>query len=211
MAQLVPKVLTAIKEPSTKGEPRPTILRRFEQKALFNDCGDPELKKMFAAAQRFAASVNYTAPYWLTLAGTSGAGKTHLAKAVWRQWMDQNRFDIGFDAPAQRTYGNTGMFIRWRELCSDLRSGCYEGIEDIIKEWFVVFDDVGSEQDNTGFIASATDRIFAGRVGKWTMITTNLTLQEIADRIDVRVADRMLRNDGVVVEVNCPSYMMRAK
>jgi DNA replication protein DnaC len=164
---------------------------------------------MFSAAQLFAASVNYTRPYWLTLSGRSGCGKTHLARAVWKQFMDQNRFDVSFDQGNQRVYGGSGMFVKWREFCAIIRAGGYGLIDDVCQEWFVIIDDLGSERDNSGFIAEAIDRIFAARIGKWTMITTNLTLKDISEKIDVRVADRMLRDNGVIVETNCQSWALR--
>lgn len=164
---------------------------------------------MLDAARTFAASVNYTEPYWLTMCGKSGVGKTHLAKAVYRQFMQQNRFDIMFDAIRQHVFGNTGTFIDWRDFCDDLRSGAYADVDWLCNEWFVVLDDVGSERDPTGFIASALDRILNSRQRKWTLITTNLTLAEISERLDTRIASRMLRNDGVVIEADTTDYSLR--
>ncbi len=169
---------------------------------------NPEREKLLYEATRFAASINYTKPYWLTLCGHSGIGKTHLAKAVWRQFMEQNRFELKWNKAEQKTYGNTGIWCNWRKACSEFRNGAYGYIEDLCDEWFVIIDDLGAEMDTTGFIASATDRIMAGRKGKWTMITSNLLLRDIAARIDARVASRMLRDDGVVVESHAQDFLL---
>lgn len=207
--ETVAKVLTEISEPSTKATPKTTIIQRFQRATKFDTFGDPELKHMFEAAQVFAASINYTEPYWLTLTGKSGIGKTHLARAVWKQWMDQNRFEVKFDKARNRIYGNTGSYINWRELCSQLRSGDYDWIETLCREDFVILDDIGSERDPTGFIASNTDILLNGRLRKWTMITTNLSLKEIADKMDTRIASRMLRDGSVVVECKALDYNLR--
>lgn len=161
---------------------------------------------MLEATARFAASINYVPPYWLTLAGTSGIGKTHLCKAVMRQFMEQNRFEVKLDRLEQRIYGNTGTFCDWRKFCADVRSGSFGLMEDLISEWFVVLDDIGTEHDPNGFIASALERVIAGRKGKWTLITCNLSLQQIAERLDTRIASRMLRDNGEVLEINATDY-----
>jgi len=182
-------------------------LRRL---AHFETLKDPPLEKFLDGAATFAASINYVSPpHWLTLSGESGTGKTTLARAIYRQFMDQNRFEIQFDKSRNRIVGNTAMFVDWRKLCDSLRGGAYELLEDICEEWFVILDDLGAERDTTGFIASATDRILNSRLGKWTLLTTNLPLSEIAERIDPRVASRMLRDNNVVIEIDAPDWNRR--
>jgi DNA replication protein DnaC len=165
-------------------------------------------RKLLEETTRFAASLNYTQPYWLTICGESGIGKTHLARAVWDQFRHENRFNLKFSKSGNFTYGNTAFWCDWRKCCAEFRDGAYGLIEDICNEWFVVIDDLGAEYDPTGFIASATDRIIAGRRRKWTMITTNMFLSEIANRIDTRIASRMLRDGGVVIESKAVDYVM---
>jgi DNA replication protein DnaC len=205
--ELIGGVLTAIKEPATKENPNITILQKFRQRANFVS-NNAERRKLLEETTRFAASLNFTQPYWLTLIGDSGIGKTHLARAVWKQFMTENRFETKFNKLENRIYGNTGMWCSWRRACAEFRDGSYGYIEDLSNEWFVIIDDLGAEQDTTGFIASATDRILAGRKGKWTMITSNLFLKEIADRIDTRIASRMLRDGGVVIESKASDYLL---
>jgi DNA replication protein DnaC len=184
-------------------------LKRFKNVAHFETFNDPKLERLFDVARDFAASINYTTPYWLTLCGKSGVGKTHLAKAVYRQFMQQNRFDIMFDSIRQKTYGNTGEFVNWRDFCDAVRSGAYDHIDQLCDEWFVILDDIGSERDPTGFIASALDRILNSRQKKWTLITTNLSLPEISERLDARIASRMLRDNGVVIETDATDFSLR--
>ena len=164
---------------------------------------------MFEAAAHFAASLNFTQPYWLTLAGASGIGKTMLARAVYKQFMDQNRFEVKFDPARNHITGNTATFCNWRKFCDDVRSGSFGVVDDLCSDWFVILDDIGSEHDPSGFIASTLDRIINQRQGKWTLITTNLFLDQVAARLDQRVASRLLRNGGVVIECQAADYNFR--
>lgn len=127
--------------------------------------------------------------------------------------MDYARFEVHLDMQRQHIDGNTGQFVDWRQFSGDLKASCFGRLEDIEKDWFVILDDIGSPHDPTGFIASALDRICNSRSDmtkpKWTFITCNLMLNQIAERIDTRIADRMLRNGSVVVESTLESWALR--
>lgn len=165
---------------------------------------------MLDATARFAASVNYTNAYWLTLSGQSGIGKTHLSKAVLQQFLDQNRFERFPDYEHNRIVGNTEWYCDWRKFADDIRSGSYERlVEDACDEWFVIIDDFGAERDPSGFVAAAADRILNGRRDKWTLITTNLSLKDIGERMDVRIASRLIRDRNEFVEVEAQDYALK--
>ena len=46
------------------------------------------------------------------------------------------------------------------------------------------------------------------RVGKWTILTSNLSMVQIA-QADNRIASRMVRNNGIVADVNTKDYNLR--
>ena len=46
------------------------------------------------------------------------------------------------------------------------------------------------------------------RVGKWTILTSNLSMVQIA-KVDKRIASRMVRNKGIVADVNTKDYNLR--
>lgn len=166
---------------------------------------------MLSEAARFAGALNFTRPYWLTMAGPSGVGKSHLARKIYRQWMIENRFHTV--VRDSRVLGNTGSFRDWRKLVAQVRGGDFDLVDDLCEEWFLVLDDIGTEQDNSGFILSVLDRIINARIGKWTVITTNFNVRQVAERLDARIASRMLRGGGVVVEVpeNTMDFAMRTR
>lgn len=209
MDELVPKVLTEMQAPITKIEKPTTTYVSLARVGAWKTFNEPKLQEMWRAAEKFAADVNNRKPYWLTLCGPSGTGKTHLSKMLFRHFMGASRFNIDFDPVQQKVIGNTGQFCNWRKLSADLKSGCYELIEDLIDDWFVVLDDVGASHDPSGFIASALDQVIAGRLKKWTVITCNFGLAQIAERMDERIASRMIRDDNVVVECDTMDFNLR--
>lgn len=165
---------------------------------------------LFDRVAQFASEINFGKPRWLTLCGLSGIGKTMLAREVWRHFMEHSRFEIGLDVMEQCVTGNTGQFCDWRGFCKDVRSGCFGRIDDLIEDHFVVLDDIGTEHDPNGFIASTLDRICNSRQRKWTLITCNLSLHQIAEKIDPRIADRMMRHGSEVFESSLESFALQA-
>lgn len=119
--------------------------------------------------------------------------------------MQQNRFDNSV-----KLHGNTGIWCDWRKFCNDIRCGQWDLAADLCDEWFVVLDDIATEHDPSGFIASKLDLIANARRQKWTLITVNLRLNEIAEKLDPRIASRMLRDNGVVYEINTTDYALRS-
>lgn len=125
--------------------------------------------------------------------------------------MGCSRFNVNYEAISNRIVGNSGQFCCWRKVASDLKGGSYGLIEDLSDDWFVVLDDIGTAHDPSGFIASALDRILNSRLRRWTVITCNLSLKEIAAKIDARIASRMIRDDSVVIELaGLPDFNTRA-
>lgn len=89
--------------------------------------------------------------------------------------------------------------VYWPEMVGRLRDvDDREGREKFkeMAKWPVLFlDDIGAERDHTGFSSDQLNSILGQRVGKWTIITSNLPLHKIAE-IDVRISDRMVREKG---------------
>jgi DNA replication protein DnaC len=163
----------------------------LEKLSEFQTLGDPQLKQMRTETARFITAYKrgYN-PRWLSLLGTSGAGKTMLAKAI------------------RRICG--GRFVTWTRVANMLREGEYRWFSDLMREPIVILDDLGSEYA-TPFIAAKLYEFLSERVGRWTIITCNLSLADIGNKIDVRIASRMLRNDSQVVDVDVPDFNVRQR
>lgn len=91
-----------------------------------------------------------------------------------------------------------------------LKAGQYDLPESLRGDFLVVFDDLGASRDKTDFVPEAIYRFACARLGRWTVWTTNLTLQEIKDRLDPRIASRLLRDENKVRAINCRDYTLHA-
>lgn len=150
------------------------------------------------------------APYWLSLLGTSGAGKTYLSKRVYDWHRDQTQFDIGnFESGEEVVMARE--WVNWSVFAGALQAnGGRERMEDLKSAKFVVIDEIGADRDPNGHVRDCLARICSARVGKWTLITSNRSLSAIATTIDQRVASRMIRDNSVVVDVDMPDYALRS-
>lgn len=170
---------------------------------------DPQIEAMVERVaeymQHFKAN---RVPSWLSLLGTCGTGKTHCAQKVWvhlynrtRNWSPSHVYDGPryIERP-----------IYWPALIRDLRNGQrYEELADMAG-WPVLFlDDIGAERDTTGFAAEQLNTLLGSRVRKWTILTSNLMLEQLAS-IDLRIADRIVREPGnQFIEVDTVSHSQR--
>ena len=156
----------------------------------------PEVRKMHREAQWFLNDIlNHQKPRrWLSLLGASGAGKTHLASAV--------KAVLRRERPAL-----SAQFWKWQKVVSMLRDGEWALVEHLVNNVSVLFlDDIGAE-NTTPAILSALNRIADGRLGKWTLITSNLLPDHIGERLDVRIASRLFRGANKVCTIaNAPDY-----
>lgn len=187
----------------------------------FDTCGDEQLERMKREAASFADDMrNDRSPRWLSLLGTSGAGKTMLAKSITRyfrvnlDWSTDSAATgatRGLGNPHGRIIRRRGGFINWGEAINNrMLQGEFEFLEDLRRFWFFSIDDIASEHErHRELSASKLYNVLESRLGKWTVITANLSLAQIGGSLDTRIASRMLRNESVVVDVNVPDFNLR--
>lgn len=181
-------------------------IRDWEKFLEFDSFGDKQLEGMMLCCARFCWRIkDDLEPSWLSILGDSGTGKTHCARKVWA-W-----------AKKKFVWAKMGFIedeIYWPEMVGRLRDvDDKEGREKFkeMAKWPVLFlDDIGAERDKTGFSSDQLNSLMGQRVGKWTIITSNLPLDKIGE-IDVRISDRMIREKGnELIELeNLQSYALR--
>ncbi len=187
---------------------KPEILDLFND---FNTFNDPSLVKALKASMNFclAMASSDIPAYWLTLLGPSGVGKTMLARkcAQFFRLIENCR-----DERCQPTedYNRHGGFKRWSSVVNDMLSGDYSGIRHLKEDWFLALDDIGTEYErNKELCISKLYDIFSERAGVFTVITCNLSLQEINSRMDARIASRLLRDGNIVIDVTARDFNLR--
>lgn len=160
-------------------------------------------------------------PRWLSFLGTSGAGKTMLAKFIWHvfrdnfhgitNWEKSNRTQTD-DNPWGRIVRDRGGFIKWGDAINKrMLKGDYDFLDDLRSYDFFVIDDIAAEYEkHRALSASKLYDVFDNRLKKWTVITANLSLQQISEQYDPRIASRMLRDGSIVVDVDVVDYNLRA-
>lgn len=187
-------------------------LAKWEQWFGFNTMLDRELVSMLTEAARFVQEIKANPNgkgRWLSLLGSSGTGKTFLAKRVMRWIREQGARYTCFTSGASlaRSYS----FTYWPEFIQEGREGDFSRKADMAGDWFACIDELSADKDRTGWIADSAAYVAGKRVDKWTLFTSNLTGEEIAQQIDTRVISRMTRDRNRVCVVSCQDYALRPK
>lgn len=143
------------------------------------------------AAQRKAQ------PYWLSLLGKSGCGKTHLLRLARAVLKDR---------------GCRVAMMVWREVLDKLRGGASDFMRYLVELPYLLIDDVGAEFNATAkamnFSHSALCELADARTHRWTMLTSNLSLKDMAEE-EMRVSSRLVRHGNIVSPMDqAPDYAM---
>jgi DNA replication protein DnaC len=169
----------------------------------FKTLQDPVLKKMVQSAARFEIEFSALSdPRWLSFLGNSGTGKTMISKTLYGRAMGVERLTTH----PQLICGVAKTF--WPKLVSDLRAQKYWLLDDLVDANFVFIDEIAVEHDPSGFAKDKLCELLSRRVGKWTLITSNLNLEKLSE-IDARISSRMIRGKSVVCECDTTDYFLR--
>jgi hypothetical protein len=179
---------------------------------------EPSLTRAASAAAKFVADIEAGAdPYWLTLSGEPGCGKTLISTATFRQAAKSceaatanHPQQTGVYSERRRRPGTRWIDeTRFAQLFLDDKQ--YDLPEHLAIEWLVCYDDLGSKRDAKDLIGDALYRLTNQRLGKWTLWSTNFSMEEIAKRIDPRVSSRLIRDNNRLVTITAGDYAKRPK
>lgn len=187
-------------EPQRSPSIKPPTFQEFK---TFNEIG---LIRMLDQARQFAFSAReplFPNPYWISFCGTNGGGKTFLANIIFNQLRTLPNLALHF------TLISGVMKIHWPTLVPKLYNREMWRLEDATDANLLLVDEIACSADNRGIEREWLWRLLSGRQHKWTIITSNHSLQQIAEQIDARVASRMIRDGSVVVEVNTVDFSNR--
>jgi len=185
---------------------------RFLKHLEFETLKDSSLEIMQAKSASFMAElVENKRPHWLSLLGSSGTGKTHLCAKMYSYFKAYHRYYMGkpdgsYDVEISQRYNIS--YWKASGIAESLRSGDFSIMHPIRNDHFIVIDDLGGEMDSE-FMSSKWFEILDSRLGKWTLINSNMTIDAIADKIDNRIASRLVRDRNTVIDCNTTDYGFR--
>lgn len=180
------------------GLPANTEDRTFEKFKV-----TPELKTAYDAANDLVAG-KLT---FLTLGAGSDRGKTHLAIAVCRRWMER---------------GKVAKYVFVPLLLNELRAGINQEGENsyknkldfYMKVELLVLDDMGVENE-TNWVVQELETIIDYRYinSLPTMVTTNLSMAELnAKYKSERITTRLQRHKSAeIVVIDAPKYSVKRR
>ena len=159
--------------------PHPDAPRTFE-----NFKPAPGAEEALAAAGEFAQGD--TPHHVLTLAGRNGSGKTHLGEAIGRVMFDRGVL-VKFEYTPALLDRLRNSYDPDSEVSHERVYARYSGAEVLI------LDDFPGEQKVTswalGILGQLVDERY--RLGKKLVVTTDLTLDTMAERLGPRIASRL--------------------
>lgn len=150
--------------------------------------------------------------YLLTLTGTSGNGKTLLARMVVGE-LDVSPWGTVREVKPKIEGGNkTDFDVRFfdlRSISDRMRNGEWELDQAMIAPQLAILDDLGADYDPKKIFAGKIDKVLRNRRGRWTLITSNLELEQIRQQLDTRIASWLIRDENKLVNIRAGDYALR--
>lgn len=208
MALATPELLRNTLASGASATNRQPISLRPETVAKFFDDfdahGEPALERMRLAAIAFVAAMCSadTPAHWLVLLGPSGTGKTMIARAINRVF--QKFIEGALDEIRNMKGGmwrRAGGFLSWPKCMDWMMESDFGFMRQACDDWFLVLDDIGAEHTRLRDLSAS--KLFAicnAREHKFTVVTANLGLDEIGEKLDARIASRLIRHGAHVID-----------
>ncbi|MBW1928895.1 MAG: ATP-binding protein [Deltaproteobacteria bacterium] len=157
-----------------------------------------ENRQSFGLCKGYVSGPDYT----LFIYGNYGVGKTHMAVAITRELLLQGR-QVAFTSVPRLLFEIRKSFRAGSEVTEEYYISRYTSYE------YLVLDDFGVEK-TTEWARQTLDYIIYERDNnlKPMVITSNLSLDEIAEKIDGRISSR-LAGMGKVIQLKGSDYRLR--
>ena len=208
--------LIEMPEPSTKDGSSKTLkstLTTLSANDLVPDWstdGHPHQALMLQSALRYCNLLAHDEGdgFCVTISGTSGSGKTTLAQAVHRH--ARKHYGV-YEAPigmggALITQTRSVLFWDASQIAGRLKRGDWHLVDTMHSAFFLALDDIGNEHDPSGFMSSVLVDMLNARRNKWTILTSNLDRQALAERYDSRFASRLNRWGNKFMRFEAPDW-----
>lgn len=187
--------------------------RRHSQRVTGRDWGfeeyHPSLRRILPAVRRFASDVLLhrelqVTPYWLTLLGPSGVGKTLILEELFYFLEGRDHtWPIRTGPNGSSRTPRCAHIVPGQDL-TDWGAAAEYGRYDLI-----YLEDLGA---TGGPVMQRAIELLQYRARKWTLIDANMSLEEMGrpDKCP-RVASRLLRDGSVMIEIpmDVPDYNLR--
>ncbi len=169
----------------------------------------PSLKQIVPALKRFASDVIADeTPYWLTILGPSGVGKTFALKQAY-SFLRRNEhlWEVGTQTGSRLP--QCAHIIPGEDLND------WQAPKDYGKYDLIYVEDIGAgagTEKGAGAVTTArVAELLQYRTGRWTLLCANKSMAQVAKDLDPRIASRLLRDGSVLIELpkDVPDYNLR--
>lgn len=164
----------------------------------------PALEAVMPAVHRFVSDVLIhqvqpdVEPYWLTILGPSGVGKTLALRQAFRM-LSRNEHLWEIETATGSRMPQCAHLIPGEDL-SDWRAPKDYGAYDL-----VYVEDIGAgagiDKGAGAVTISRTAELLQYRTGRWTLLDANMSRSDIEQKMDARIASRLKRDGSILIEL----------
>lgn len=136
----------------------------------------------------------------LMIVGSPGVWKTYHAKKLYDNFPAENKLDKYYISDWRFKQLTQAQALKLRDPI-DWQTGLeYYPLEIMIRCKLLVFDDIWVSDSTDAYIRNLTF-VLDERIQRWLPIifTSNLKNKELAEKLDARIASRVLENTDVIV------------